>query len=902
MDTDRGMPEPVRHPVYPVDSSPERVSQLQDDVAAVMDMPEQEMVGLVPDRTGFEFMDCPNCEEGTQERQLAWSIGDPHRVTCRYCGVVYPNETYPEGQEMRITNPAGRDVVYPYWQNEAGYKLLFSARAWRAARVYFTSRAQNLAELYQATQDRAYARRSAMILDAFARHYPGFLVSRDWPHEPKGFALEPPPPNGGGKWGRWASAEVPSDVVHAYDWISESGELERLSGEVGVDVGARIENDFFRGCIRQNDLTGPTYANSSPAIYEGYAVMGRVMGDPALVHEAVRRSKGLFERRSFVDGFWCEGSVGYHQYAYSYGMGRVFRALKGHSDPAGYVDGEDGERFDDLDLERDIPIIGRASRIPDICRYPDGRTMPVHDNKAEYRNLEVPERSVPTLLNGMGHAWLGRGEGDDQQQAHLHFSGGYGHDHGDNLNLALFAKGHELISDLGYTHTRYRTWNSCTLSHNTVLIDEQRQYTRDETPKWGNLQPFEKPPSDGRLLIYEAGQETVRWVEASAEWAYRGLAEVYRRAVIQISVGEGDAYLVDVFRVRGGAQHDWVLHGSADHDSTVEANVPLSAYADHLLPGVKIRYPDGEADRGEAEGRNPSYAFFENVSRGEAGGELTLTFEVSGSPIGVRTHLPGQSGAEVYVGDAMSFRRAEENDALLDKFRMPIALLRREGKTPLESRIAAVHEPYEGQPFLDEVRLDDAGGDGEAAVLTVSHHGVTDHITHCPTPGAVNSGALHFNGTLGLVRERDGRPEVMGMWGGSELSWGEWRLTCPGVYEVEVTGTLSAGTGDDALIVSGDLPEGTVLRGGTALVIFGDGSTRGYPIGSVEAADGRVHVHIEGEAGFAVEGAGARHLYFPHREMAGPVTCRIQTSAFVTFRAEGEPELVSIGEAQLAGS
>ncbi|MDP6777262.1 MAG: heparinase II/III family protein [Candidatus Latescibacteria bacterium] len=891
---------PVSHPVYPVDPDPDRVDRLREAVSAILAMPEPDMVALVPDRTGFEFMDCPNCEEGTQERQLSWSIDDPHRVRCRYCGMVYPNETYPEDRKIRIVNPVGREVVYPYWENEQGHKLLFTARAWRAARVYFASRAEDLAELYQVTKDLSYARRAVLMLDAFARHYPGFLVSRDWPHEPKGFALDPPPPNGGGKWGRWASAEVPSDVVHAYDWICESGELERLSSEVGVDVGARIEDDFFRGCIRQNGLMGPTYANSSPAIYEGYAVMGRVMGDPSLVHEAVRRSKGLFERRSFVDGFWCEGSVGYHQYAYSYGMGRVFRALKGYSDPPDYVDEIDGSRFDDLDLERDIPIIGRASRIPGICRYPDGRTMPVHDNVAEYRNLEVPERSAPTLLNGMGHAWLGRGQGDDQQQAHLHFSGGYGHDHGDNLNLALFAKGHELFPDLGYTHTRFRTWNSCTLSHNTVLIDEKRQYTRDEVPKWGSLRPFEKPPSDGRLLAYEAGYEPVRWVEASAEWAYPGLAEVYRRAIVQVAVDEGDAYLIDVFRVKGGAQHDWALHGSADHDSTATVDVPLARYGGNLLPGVKVRYPLGEADRGEAEGRNPSYAFFQNVSRGEVEHGLTLTFEVSDSPVGARTHLPGQPGAEVFLGDAMSFRRAEENDALLDEVRMPIVLLRRSGVAPLTSRFAAVHEPYEGGPFLDDVMLETAGEDGEAVVFTARHSDFTDRIIHCGTPCRATSDGLDFRGVLGFIRERAGRPEAMGLWGGTELRWAGWTLTCQGIYEAEVTGTLSGSAGDDVLIALGALPEGRVLAGATALVRFGDGSTRGYPVSSVEAVGGRAHVHIEGETGFVVEGKGARHLYFPHREMAGPVTCRIQTSALVTFAAEGKPELSCVGEAELA--
>lgn len=208
-----GLAAEVERPVYPVEASPERVERLKGAVARVMAMPEAEMVGLVPDRTGFLFMGCPNCEEGTQEGQLTWTIEDPHRVKCRFCGMRFPNETFPEDRAMKVVNPVGVEVEYPYWEDETGYKYLFSARGWRAARSYFSGIAQDLGALYRMTGDRAYARRAALILDAFARYYPGFLVSRDWPHRPKGFTLEPPYPNGGGKWGRWRHDEMPTHLA-----------------------------------------------------------------------------------------------------------------------------------------------------------------------------------------------------------------------------------------------------------------------------------------------------------------------------------------------------------------------------------------------------------------------------------------------------------------------------------------------------------------------------------------------------------------------------------------------------------------------------------------------------------------------------------------------------------------
>ena len=879
----------VAHPVYPVKASQKQIERLKQAVAPLMAMPEADMVALVPDKTGFRFMGCPDCDEGTQEGQLTWSITDPHHVTCRYCGMVYPNDKYPEDKILKVLNPVGKEVEYPCWEDETGYRYLFSAKGWRAARTYFSTRAEDLGELYQMTGDRTYARRAALILDAFARHYPGFLVSRDWPHRPKEFALQPPYPNGGGKWGRWASSEVPSNVVRAYDWIYDSGELERLSQELGVDVKARVENDFFRGCIRQNGFMGPTYGNASPDIYLGYATMGRVMGDPSLVHEAVRRSRGLFERRFFVDGFWCEGSVAYHQMTIN-GMNRVFQALRGYSDPPGYIDAKDGTRFDDLDLERDIPIIARAKRIPEICRYPDGRTMIVHDCWAYFRNLQAPERSASTLLTGVGHAWLGHGQGDAQAQLHLHFSGGYGHEHADNLTLILFAKGLELLPDVGYTHTRYRAWSTSTLCHNTVVIDEQRQDTRGG----GGF-------SDGRLLAFETAFAPVQWVEACGERGYPDLAEDYRRALMLVDAGDGAVYAVDLFRVKGGAQHDWALHGNADYDGTGAVSIPLIPYGDNLLPGVQIRYPEGEADRGDADGRNPSYAFFQNVSRGEVTDGVAVTFTVPERSTGVRTHLPAQAGAEVFLGDAPSFRRSEENDSLLDRHRMPIFLLRRKGPRPLTSRFAAVHEPFDAAPFLENVSLETVSGDENAIAVSIQHHGVTDHIVHRPEADdrEIAVGDLRLKGQVGFVRERDGVPEMMGLWGGSELRWGNHVLTGSGVYSGSLTGAHRTDEGTDALVVSDGLPEGDALKGATLRLTFGDASTQGYRIRSVVQKGAQTHVILEDEIGFAVETGGAKHLFFPLREMPGDVTYRILTSAFVVIDGE---KMTSVGEASFASS
>lgn len=445
----------VARPVFSVSQSAESLKKLERTVAPLMAMSEDELIALVPHRTGFRYVACAGCSTGVRERQLDWSINDPFRVRCRHCATVYPGREFVENRTLRRLNPLGDEVEYPFYEDGSGRRYFFRARAWWCARFYLADCARDLGQLYQLTGQRKFARRSALILDVFARYYPGFLVWVDVANSAKRVCMKPPFPRRGGKWGDWRYAEIPTELIYAYDSIRASGELERLPEERGEDACSRIEDGFFRGGIRQDAFHGLLYTNASPETYEGYAVAGRVLGEPALVHRAVQCAHGLFRRFS-TDGFWCQGSPGYHRYTLT-GLLRVLDALAGYSDPSGYLDPEDGRRFDEMDPVREFADVERCRRVLERFRYPDGRPIPVHDSWARFEDRKPGVRSRSALFAGMGHAWLGLGRKNRQAQVHLHFSeGGHGHDHADMLNVMLYAFGEELLSDLGYTHTRYR--------------------------------------------------------------------------------------------------------------------------------------------------------------------------------------------------------------------------------------------------------------------------------------------------------------------------------------------------------------------------------------------------------------------------------------------------------------
>jgi hypothetical protein len=120
------------------------------------------------------------------------------------------------------------------------------------------------------------------------------------------------------------------------------------------------------------------------------------------------------------------------------------------------------------------------------------------------------------------------------------------HHHYDSLNLSYWKNGRELLSDLGYLWDHpHKHQASRTVAHNTVVIDEKDQRTKDR----------------GGEVAFFRSSEHVKVMEASSQ-AYAGTSE-YRRTSAIIDHGAGRSYVVDFFRVQGGRTQDFVYHAAA---------------------------------------------------------------------------------------------------------------------------------------------------------------------------------------------------------------------------------------------------------------------------------------------------------------------------------------------------
>ena len=240
------------------------------------------------------------------------------------------------------------------------------------------------------------------------------------------------------------------------------------------------------------------------------------------------------------------------------------------------------------------------------------------------------------LLPAAGDVILGVGRSKEAVRATLGYGPWGGHHHYDTLAMGLDMFGQELLSDIGYTHTRYREWATTVGSHNTVVVDGREQ-TRES----------------GRLLGYRPASRTrVGFVCAEAAGAFENTT-VYRRTMMLVPTGPNSGYVVDLFEVKGGDVHDYLLHGSADFDQTISTEVGLRAAEAEMILG-------GDGTDGAL------YGYLKRTRAADVSGDFNVRFEGGGAQVDVR--FLGVKAGRLLISDAPSIRRTREDDGKLDDF------------------------------------------------------------------------------------------------------------------------------------------------------------------------------------------------------------------------------------------
>lgn len=878
----------VVHPVMPVRAMDrEALDALKAKVDPLLARGMDVILDLVPQQNGIKNCGCPNCDQGSADTQIVWNgISDPDGVRCRFCDHRYPSDGYPMDQIISFKNRRGEEEQWRYYESADGKRHFFSARARYRQKWYVAYLVQELADLYVATGDDKYADAGAELLYHISQCYAGWVVVRRDAPEPEATA---PYPYGRSIWHHWHYRDAEPSVAYAYDRLYESGALERLSERKGVDVRQAIEDDMLHPSVEFTRNFKEPWSNASPILYRGLVLYGRILNDPDYVHDGINRAVGLLQNKYLFDGMWQETTVSYHRMTTNM-LRAVFELAQGYSDPPGYVHPQDARRFDDFDALRDIPFFNRAVNVVRALVFPNGRIVPVNDAWARSEHTPT-DRNEPALLPAMGHVRLARRDDHNAMQAHLHFGVTYGHRNLDSLSLILWAKGRELLSDIGYSHTAWRLWTIRTASHNTVKVDG-----------WDQLsQP------GGNLTLYAPLSENLQVVEAEARAAYSDIVSDYRRRLLLVGASEADAYVVDIFRVAGGLQHDWILHGSPEHDQTARLSVPVEPLTGTMLgPDAQFRLPANEQDTGDFAGpgidsqpkggrrwyrlRGVGYAFMQRVGRAKTDDDWSVTFDFADdSGIHLHTTVLGQPDTTIYQTSSPSIRRANENDAELPNYYMPGVLVRRSADAGLASTFVAVHEPWSGQRFVTSVRSLlplDAGDPASPVALEVAHDDGTDYILSAPVgAGApvelqLPGGTLRCDGTVGFLRLHEGRVTAASLVDGTTLAYRGFSVAAqyPAITGTIVGMETGGAAGPYAFVVDRELPPSEAVAGCFVVVTHGNGSSHGYEIAGTEQRGAEHLLYLTDDPGFRLKPDGLTEFtHFPHNTITGPNSFRLSS-------------------------
>jgi len=765
------------------------------------------------------------------------------------------------------------------------------------------------AKLYDVSSEEKYARRTCLLLERFGEVVDHWQIHyKYWKNRPKPGSYtignEPIPLHiRDGLWDRWGFVH---DLIRArglpvsYSLVANS----RSFRELGRERQKKIVDDLLHRLVKKH-LLFPFQPgmNQSMSRTKSLIYFGMILGEPAYFHQAYRWLKDMMRMPYFRDGFWCEGTVSYG-HPMTKGIIECAKLLDGYSDPPGYVDPEDGQHFDDLEVEKEFEgMFALIKRPYDLLALPNNRSAALEDTTWNGVNkfFDHPMKAIttPFLLGASGVGMMGFGKEEDQVRVFFHFDGTHGHSHYDCLGIFLWACGQEIASETCYRGAEggVKGWNRSTAAHNTVVIDEKDQYhynqgvfRREEL----QAQPIPLYPrytyahlrgaysdNNGRLTLWDTVDTDVQVAEVDGVQAYRFTVpdvKVYRRTLMLVRMDEKHFYIIDIFRVKGGKTHDWMFHGNLEKVYKVK----LSG-TDAKMPALVKK-----------EGTLGKYL---NNLRIIPGWDKNVVAEFSaGDGATLRTIMAGAPGTEVILADGPAMRLdPEPRTKTTNTGKKSLFLcIRRSGP---ENVFVAVHEAYKDKPVVKDISLVDVKGPDTFAVgLRVILDGREDLVLSTTQeapyqPHMVDDYSTVFSGKLLHAVMKNGKPDKVDIFGAGSLAWGDLRLERPTGYSGRVVGIESRDRGDvrNSFCVEGNLPAGEVLSG--SVIILHDGEKRPHPytIATVEALDNdKSRVKTEEETGLVLTDDAMIMTFYPCWKIPGQVTYSIPGHAHFTMDSGGK--------------
>jgi len=781
----------------------------------------------------------------------------PFKVTCPVGGESYPTNDfaayYKAGRRDKL------DTTQPYvddgygWVNDKGERFWFVGYYvfWQRWRNEVIPGISNLARLYLLTADPAVAHKACIMLARLAQVYPDMDYRAQayhngrWPAGIGGKILDYVWENSTARafaaavddlWPALAPADDPALAA----WLRDRG-IENLQRYALARLVNEAEKAVIEGNIRGNMIFQETllhcalvHDNHDPAqgVTTGQALDWIMWGGGEM---GTMLANGVTR-----DGAGCESSPGYNGMwmtsfysladkltpfgvdLFAFGGGKLKKMVDYYLDitvaakympSIGDINGTTTPqaRIWDTGIFRRAFDIYRDRRharaliqlgTPAKELYPDA-------SEDELKRIEAPAPDlglVTRSLGGYGLAVLESGAADNRRAVAMYYgSQGAWHGHKDRLNLEYVAHDRTYMMEMGYpAHwgDKADEWTMGTASHYVVLVDEEGQRG--------------KPAGELHAL---ADSPMVKLMDASAERVYPGIASLYRRAVAMIDVGRRDSYLVDVFRVRGGSQHDYDFHGLPDGKLSLDG-VELDAPHPGTVAGDNV--PFGTPPENY---KGSGYYYLRNAQYGKPAGAWRAAWQQPDGN-GLRLWMLDGSCQEVVVADCEPEFRPDAPKEI--KY-----LLARNRGTNLASTFAGVIEPYLRRPLIDSVErlgIAECDSPGDVVALRVKLGRRTDEIVNALGGcGCRLEDGLRAEAEFAAVSFDHAGLTFAVIANGRALSHHGVAITCGGPIERHIAAIDYA---RNEIALDGPLPAGAALIGSVATIGDANRSTN-YTIRSI---------------------------------------------------------------------
>jgi hypothetical protein len=297
-----------------------------------------------------------------------------------------------------------------------------------------------------------------------------------------------------------------------------------------------------------------------------------------------------------------------------------------------------------------------------------GKTVPA---QYPYRSVEYTD-GVKGDEGGV--SLLRNGKGDDLTTLiYKYTSHGLSHGHFDKLNINLYDKGNEILTDYGSVRFigveqkyggRYlpenKTYASRTIAHNTITVDETSHFN-------GKEEEGEKYHSD--KLFSSIGNPGVQVVAAKEDNAYRNVH--LQRTLYMLQLPQGRKVIVDVFNASSPDEHQYDL--------------PFQ-FNGHLIH-TSFQY-DPHTRKQETLGKKNGYQFLWKEAEAKAA-DTTVRF----------TFLNGRTYYSVssWIQDSASlfFTRSGANDPHFNLRHEPAFIIRKKGRDQSFVSVIEIHGKFD---------------------------------------------------------------------------------------------------------------------------------------------------------------------------------------------------------------